>query len=516
MTRRIVNRRIYSVYNAVTALGLTLVNGLLGIITTHYIIAEFGSDFNGLNSTANQIINMLLVLEGGFTLASNVALFAPLANDDYLTVNGILLSTRIQFRKIGKIFLVLGVFVSMIYTWAVRSALPKGFVFSIIIMALIPQAVNLYFTASYRVLLQAQQMEYIISFFSMITVGLGHITNIVMIKAGGPMWQVRFITMIFAVGNSILIYWYVKKKNPYIDFHVKERNDLIIGANDVFVQKITGVVYNSAPIIFLTISPSGGTMLASVYAVYNNIFLMLKSLLHGVIDAPRLGLGQLIAERKKEDVWIIFKQYEYISFTAIFVMVSTACALILPFIRLYTDDLNDVNYYDPVIVILMVWICVVEMMHIPSGHVINMAGKFKVSRNFQITACVLLMIMITFGGSFYGIYGMLSAILVTAIVLAILEIGYIHLYFFEKKLTEFCKISIPLGITGIFTCLAEICLPIFIESYFDFFCYGIVFMIINGVISIVVSIIFNREIVWSIIKKLSNIRPIVPYRGGRV
>lgn len=506
MKKSVMNKSIYSIYNAVTALGLTLVNGLLGIITTYYIISEFGSDFNGLNSTANQIINMLLVLEGGFTMASTVALFVPLADQDMLIVNGILLATRKQFRKIGKIFCILGFFVSLIYAYAVRSDLPKVFVACVIIMAIVPQAINLYFTSSYRVLLQAQQKEYIINFFSMITIGLGHIANIIIIRGGGLMWQIRFITMIFAIGNSMLICWYVKKKYSYVNFHVMERNDLIVGADDVFVQKVTGVIYNSAPIVFLSLFPSGGTMLASVYAVYNNIFIMIKSLLHGVIDAPRMGLGQLAVEREKEDVWNVFKQYEYISFAAIFVMVSTTCALILPFIQLYTNSLNDINYYEPVIVILMVLICAVEMVHIPSGHLINMAGKFRISRNFQMIACIVLMITIVLGGFFYGIYGMLVAILITAIVLAVLEIGYIHYYFFDKKFFELCKIGMPLCIAGFFVCLVETYLPVPINNYFDFFCFGVIFTVINGLICIIVSAIFYRAVIWAVVKKLLDSR----------
>ena len=73
-------------------------------------------------------------------------------------------------------------------------------------------------------------------------------------------------------------------------------------------QKITGVIYESAPIIFLSISPAGGTKLASVYAVYNSVFIMLKSLLHGVIDAPRHGFGQILSERDREEVWPVFNE----------------------------------------------------------------------------------------------------------------------------------------------------------------------------------------------------------------
>ena len=58
--------------------------------------------------------------------------------------------------------------------------------------------------------------------------------------------------------------------------NIKKENAVIIrGTNDVIAQKITGIIYNSAPIIFLSISPSGGTVMASVYMVYNSVFLIL-------------------------------------------------------------------------------------------------------------------------------------------------------------------------------------------------------------------------------------------------
>ena len=87
-----------SLLNAATALLMTLVNGLLGIVATKLVIAHYGSDFNGLNSTANQIVNVLLILEGGFTVASNVALFGPLSRQENEIVNGILTATRKKFR----------------------------------------------------------------------------------------------------------------------------------------------------------------------------------------------------------------------------------------------------------------------------------------------------------------------------------------------------------------------------------------------------------------------------------
>ena len=85
------NKNKMSLLNAATAMAMTMVNGLLGIVVTWFVIAEFGDDFNGLNSTANQIVNLLLILEGGFTVASNVALFGPLGRQETDVVNGIIM-----------------------------------------------------------------------------------------------------------------------------------------------------------------------------------------------------------------------------------------------------------------------------------------------------------------------------------------------------------------------------------------------------------------------------------------
>lgn len=500
------NKNKMSLLNAVTALTMTLVNGLFGIVVTWFVIARFGDDFNGLNSTANQIVNILLILEGGFTVASNVALFGPLGRQETNTVNGILSATRQKFRRIGILFLLIGLAVAGVYSLAVNSQLPWDFIFTLIVMTVVPAAFNLYYATTYRVLLQTQQKEYIINLFTILTVALGHIANIVMIRLNGPMWMVRFNTMVFTLLGSLLIAGYVKKRNKFLNLKAAPRPELIRGTGDVMAQKVTGVIYKSAPIIFLTLSPSGGTALASVYAVYSNIFTMLKNLLHGIIDAPRHSLGQLLTERKREEVWPVFSAYEYIAFLAIFVMLTTCCTLILPFIGLYTDGFGDnINYYDAIIALLMVVTTVIEMLHIPSGHLLNMAGCFRISRNFQIITCIVLVISMAVGGMLWGVYGMLAAVLLCAVLLAILETGFVHMRFFEKKLASLLAQLLPLCLAGIAVCYLEMQLPLNITSYLQFILYGIVFVAINSVAAAAVSLIFNRKVFLALLRRVKGL-----------
>lgn len=491
-----------SALNATSSLILTFTNGFLGIIVTRLVIAKFGSDFNGLNSTANQIINVLLMLEGGFALASNVALFSPLNKRDYMSVNGILTATRNRFRKIGAAFLAIGILVSGGYALLVKSSLSKDLIALVIFMTVLPQSVNLFFATTYRVLVQAQQKEYIITFIATFTIFIGHILNIAIIAIGGQMWLFRFITMISAILNSILIVVYVKKKNPFIDFHTPMRQDMIKGTKDVFVQKLTGVIYNSAPIVFLSITPAGGTLLASVYAVYNNVFLMIKNLLRAFIDAPRLGIGEMLTERSNEELWVVFQQYQFLAFLAVHSFLTTATALILPFISLYTQGIDDVAYYDKLIAILMVLIAAVEIIHIPSGHLINMSGKFRVSRDFQLLACVLLIVTMSITGTAWGIYGLLASLLLTAVVLAILEIGYVHVKFFHNKQKYVLKSLLPLIAVGTVVSTIEMRLSLNLSTFSKLLLSSVPLFLFNTVIGIGVGYLFNRETMLQLLSRL--------------
>ena len=492
----------YSLLNALTSAILTLVNGLLGIVTTRYVIAVFGSDFNGLNSTANQIVNVLLILEGGFTVASTVSLFRPLGENDITAINGILSATSRKFRRIGVLFLAVGTVATVGYTFVVNSQLPSEIIFTVLWMTVFPAAFNLFFATTYRVVLQAQQKEYIINGITAVTIGTGHIVNIFLVTHGGQMWMVRFVTMFFSLVNSTLIAFYVRKNNKYLNFNNEERHDLIKGTNDVLIQKITGVVYDAAPIIFLSISAAGGTTLASVYAVYNNVCMMIKSLLHSLIDAPRLGFGQMISERNRSEVWPVFAQYELLAFMGTAVLLITTYALILPFVFLYVGGIADANYNDPILALLLTLVVSVEMIHIPSGHLLNMAGEFHVSRNIQIIACISLFVFMPMGGFLWGIYGMIGAILIVACLLAIMEMGYVHIHFFPKTYLSLVKLMLPTAFISVVLAIIESSFSHQINSVVSFVVTACSYLVINLLCILVVNAVLHRKLMFSLFDKV--------------
>ncbi|MEK5435778.1 MULTISPECIES: hypothetical protein [Paenibacillus] len=489
--------------NAISALMLTMINGVLGLVVTRLVLSTFGSEFNGLNSVATQLINMMLIVEGGFTIATNVALLKPYVNRDFEEINRIIVATSNIFKKIGLVFFCVGIIVTIFYGFLVKTTLNDTIIFLVLIMTFLPAAINLYYTMKYRILIQAEQKEYIISLITVLTITAGHIINISLIYGNfSAMWGVRLVVMICSLVNSTLIVIYCKKKYKFLDFSAKPNYSSIKGTKDVFIQKITGAIYSTLPIIFISLASAGGTALASVYAVYNSVFLLVKSMLYAITNAPRLGMGQTIVENDDEKTYKIFIQYELVSIIILFLFMISASTLIMPFISIYTKNIYDVNYVDYNIAAFLIAITLLEILHIPSGHIINMSGNFKISKKFQIIACILLIVSIVFGSIMKGIYGILFGVFLTALFLAIIEIYYTHCVYFKKGIMNYWKLLWPNLFIGICLSILELKFTKGINNYIQFLVNGTLLTSINFLLIIITNFIFNRSIINPIILRI--------------
>lgn len=497
------NKSKRSIFTAVSAIALTLINGVFAVVITKLVISKYGSDFNGLNSTATQFVSMLLVIEGGFTLASNVALFRPMALRDYDAINRIISATRKAFERIGLIFLLVGLFASFVFALLVNSELSPILSFLVLSLTVISVAFNLVFSTKYQILLQSEQKEYILHAVKILTVMLSQIMIVVVVFTDGHMLFVRVAVVLGVILNSLLLVLISRKQHAYLDMNVEPDFSAIRGTKDVFVYNITNMVYYTVPVVF--IAGTAGTIYASVYVVYNNIFRLLKSVIYSFVNAPRIGFGKLIAEKESDYVLKVFFQYEMVISFVMFVFLSTTAVLIMPFISVYTEGFTDVNYYNWYIAIFLIAITFFEVIHIPSGNIINMAGRFKIGRRIQTVASIVIVVGMILGNLVWGLYGILSAVLITAVLLSVLEITYVHKTYFRKAMTGFFRIIIP----GLFVICAltfvEIkALPV-LDNYLELAFAGIILVLINALILGLVCYITNRSITIDVLVRVKSL-----------
>lgn len=467
----------------------TILQSLLGLVLTRLILGVYGSDFNGINATANQFINVLLLMEGGFTLSTNVALFKPIVNQDDTGINQILSATSRVFHKVGLLFLLLGIIGSFFYARLIKTNLGETDVFLLFIFTLIPSAYNLFFTVKYDVLLRAEQKEYLITIVNIAIVVITQLSLILVTSLRLHYYAVRIVQALGSILGSTIIVYICKRNHKNLDLSVEPKYSSIKGTKDVLIQKITSLIYGTTPVLY--ISMLLGSVYVSVYAIYNSIFSLIKSVLYSLVNAPRMSFGTLIVERDTIHLRNQFFLYEFIVIFSSTVMFTSVFIMTMPFILLYTRGITDVIYADRRIILLLTLIGYFEIIHIPSGHIINMSGNFSYSKKFQLVSTVLLIITIPLGSYYLGFIGVLLGILITAISLAIMEIGFIHCCYFPKSLLKVVKILAANIIPALFFGIVGVYFLPQIDSYAMFLLLGFLVLVSCFMLVLVSNLIFN-------------------------
>lgn len=494
------NKGKKSVLNAIVGLMQMLVTCGIGLVFNRVVLETFGSYANGVNATITQIVNAIMIVEGGFTLASNVALFEPWGSHDVDLINGILSATKKRFDIIGLIALVVGLLIAFVYPLTVDSRMPYLETVALMLTALLPTCYNLGVTTKYRVVLLTEQKEYIISLISLITYVIGVLAAIVGVKFfGASLLVTRAIIMVSLFVNYILIAVYCKKNFSFVSFKKEPQYSAIKGTKSVIAMKLTSVLYTSAPIIIISMLPNYGFALASVYAVYNGIMSIVNSGLSAIVNAPRLGLGALFAEKDKESLVSVYSLYETISFVGLTIILGTASVLLLPFVSMYTQGIEDANYIDKLLAILLIAKNFFEILHIPSGQMIQMSGSFQVSKKIQMIACAVLIILLSIGLVLADLYFIVFAILFAAIVLAVLEIAYTERNILIRGWMPFAKSAIPAFLLCIVFAGLGMANMIICKNLFAFAVIGILSFVVISLFTLLVYYIVNRTVTKRII-----------------
>lgn len=473
-----------SLATAIVSVLYTFVNGLFALIINQKLISKFGSDFNGINTVAMQIISVLLIFESGYSLASNVALFGPLSKNDFNAVSKVITTTKRAFKRIGVLYFLFGIAFAIIYAILAKSSLNNEIVFSIVLMAILPSGLNLIFSMQYTVLFQANQKEYLIYLFKLISVVLGQIIVFIVCNVTSNILIIRAVMMIpYLIAIIITIctgrHTYRRKIVPS-----KPDSSLLKGTNDLMVQRFVGIIYTSMPSILISIRIS--SVMASVYGVYVNVTALLKSLASAVIQAPRMSIGAMLSNNDNTSAKKTFAEYQTLvlhTITAISVVYFT---VIMDFIAIYTKGFTDVHYQDNVIAMLLGLIFWFECLHLPSGIVISMSGRFSIAKKIQIIAGIMLVIFLTFGALMSSLHFIILAVLIAAITLAVLEIGYVHTVVFEKTGAKF--------ITDSLACILSAFLAVLILSSINFTPTTYFMLVIKAFIAFVFAIIIDAII----------------------
>lgn len=492
-----------TVLNAITSVVSMLISSALSLVAVRTVLVHLGSDYNGLNSTITQFVSILMLVESGFTLAALVRLYAPYGKKDYAEVNQILSKTKVTLRRIGWAMLVLGLVGACLYALVIDTNIEYFTTVLLFSFSIAATAFNFAFVYKYRLVFQVTQREYIIHTINMLQYILMYGGMILAVITTRSIIVARLVVLIANIVGGILIAVVAKKIFPFISFSEECSTIRIDGTKDLFVSKLVGVMYNSLTVFYMSVFV--GTIQTSVYTVYNSVVALMSNFINTALLAPQNSLGQIINTEKEKAKQVVL-EYEYTAILIATIIFSTTTALIIPFVRLYTLGVNDTNYIQPLIGLLLVAIAVLQIIHVPSGRCIELSGDFKAVKNIQLITFCLLAGLSLVGALLSGLKGLLMAKLLTNIILATMEIVYAHKNILNMQISRYINLLLPnIVFASTVSGLEFFALRDMGMSWFLFFILGVSLLVINSILVIGIGCIFCKKEINSVWCRYSNI-----------
>ena len=477
--------------NTVSSLFLQIVTIIGGFIIPRLILGHFGSETNGLVSSLNQFLKYVSLLEGGLNGVIMSYLYKPLASRDYKKVSGVVVASTRFFRRISYIFIGYAVILAFIYPILSHSSFSYGFVASLTMILGIKLFSQYCFSLSYKNLLLASKHGYIINFSQIILITLDVISAIIVVNFFPSIHALKFISALIYILQPI-IYGYYVKKHFKLDRSVNPDSGLIASRWDGLSINIAYFIHSNTDVTLLTIFTRRETV--SVYGVYALVIAGLRNLVISIESGIGPSLGNLYAIGDQKELNRKFDLFEYVIFLATFSLFTIGGLLITPFVMIYTRNVIDADYFQPLFFFFFLLGEAIYVLRSPYVRLAYSAGKFKdMRKEAYIEAGINIVISIILVQSL-GLVGVAIGTLVAMTYRTLFQIWYLRKHLlnrpFLKFLKRFMAFAVP-TLLGIILCLAVY--PINEYAIDKLLIGAIIYCAIFAAIYAIVSFVFFRN-----------------------
>lgn len=425
-----------AIYNIISNLMLQFVVVIYGFIVPQIIISNFGSSVNGLISSITQFLAYITLLESGFGPVVKATLYQPIAKKDNKTIKNILKASEKFFRTIAGIFMVYIIALTIIYPILVRNEFSNVYTISLILIIAISTFAEYFFGMTYRLYLQAEQKTYIISIIQVLTYILSTITIVILAKLNASIQIIKLVSSMIFVLRPLLQNYYVRKKYN-MNLKDAEGNYKIKQKWDGLAQHVAAVIHNNTDITILTFFCSLTEV--SVYSVYYLVVAGIRKIIEAFSSGIDASWGDMIAKNEYENLNEKFDLYEVLYFIVCTIVFASAIVLIVPFVSVYTRDINDANYIRYTFGYLIVISEFIWAIRLPYSSIILAAGHFKETRIgawIEAISNIVISIVLVFK---FGIIGVTIGTIVAMIIRTIEFIYHTNKYVLKRNIFESVK-----------------------------------------------------------------------------
>lgn len=487
------------VLNTATALLNQIISLVCGFILPRQILLAYGSDINGLVSSITQFLGFVTFLDMGVGAVVQSTLYKPIAEKDEDSISRIIIAANKFFRKIAAILIAYTLFLMFFFPTFVDSG--NGFVSTaILVLAISISSIGQYlFGITKQLLLNADQKSYAQLIPQSVVTILNIIVSVILISGGASINLVKLVSAAVFLIRPLWMSIYVKK-NYNIDYKIELKKDPLEQKWNAMAQHVATFVADKTDIMILTLFSTLTNV--SIYYVYHLVVNGLYQTFGVVTSSLQSFFGDMYAKNEMDKLRNTYGVFEWAIHTGLVFIFACTEVLILPFVEVYTNGVNDANYIVPafaaVITIAFAGSCLRSFYNI----LIKSVGHYKQTQMSAIIEALLNLIISVALVYKFGLIGVAIGTLVSMFYRSIHLKIYTDLKILNQSVLPFikqCMIDLVLFILIIFTTNKFSLNAI---SYLAWIILALKVVAVALVLIIVINMIFYRKNIFVMIKMI--------------
>lgn len=388
--------------NTAASLATQVVTLICGFILPRFFLQYYGSDVNGLVSSISQFLGIISFLELGVGAVVQSALYKPLADRDREQVSKVMASANKFFRRLASILLVYVLFLLVVYPLIIERSFGILYTAALIAAISISSFAQFYFGAVNSLLLTADQRGYIQYNAQTITIVLNTVICIVLIQAGGSIQLVKLASSLIYLIRPVALRLYIDKRYQ-INWKIHYQEEPIQQKWNGVAQHVAAVVLDGTDTIVLTMFSNLSDV--SVYSVYFLVVKGVKTVFLSLTNGIQSLMGELWAKQELSELNELFGWTEWVIHTGTTFVFSCTAALIVPFVRVYTDGISDANYIQPLFALLLTLANAMHCLRLPYNIMVLAAGHYKQTQRNYIVAAIMNIVLSVATVKLWGLIG---------------------------------------------------------------------------------------------------------------
>ena len=380
------------------------------------------------------------LLEGGIGGVARAALYKPLADNNIHVISEILAEIKNFFRIVAYIFIIYVIILSCTFKTISHIECMDWFSTFLLVIVISLSTFAQYFVGiSYSVLIQAAQRTYIMSLISISTVVLNTIFVIILVDFGSNLTIVKFVSSCVFVLRPFLMCIYVRREFSLVKCN-KSNKTYLSQKWSGLGQHIAFFLYSNTDIAILTIFAD--LRMVAVYSVYYMVVSQIENLIASFSSGMEAVFGDMLVKNEMEELHKTFNYYEIMISVISTILFSVTAVLIVPFVRIYTENVSDTNYIAPTFSLLLILSSYVACLRKPYHNLIIAAGHFKQTQIAAYGEAIINIGLSVVLVIYFGLIGVAIGTLVATTFRLLYYAFYLSTHIFNRRIIFFIRCEI--------------------------------------------------------------------------